>query len=205
MAAIAHLITFAVIVIGISTVRSSSTSAHAPIRINWFIWRSCKVTQYNRLCYAALSSHAKSIGKDHTELAISAAEVSASRIRLVATHVKSVSASSQAIKAALKDCIETLSEAEDLTRQSVTELKALKNAKGTDVAWHVGNAQTWLSAAITNEETCMDGLTNDGQGFFSTNIDTTTTTTTKDVIRRVIKAQRLSSNALALVNSLISR
>ncbi|KMZ65297.1 Pectinesterase [Zostera marina] len=195
-----RLIALAVTFIGISTVRSSSTEAHAPFKINCFIWRSCKVTQYHRLCYASLSSHAKSIGKDQIKLAISAAEVSESRIRIVATHVKSVLASSNSSKVALKDCIETLSDAESLTKQSATELKALKNAKGTNVAWHVKNAQTWLSAVITNEETCMDGLTNDGRGLSSTN-----TSATKVVIRKVRKIEQFSSNALALTNSLVCR
>ncbi|CAN6200539.1 unnamed protein product [Urochloa humidicola] len=57
--------------------------------------------------------------------------------------------------------------------------------------WHLSNVQTWCSAALTDENTCLDGLSG-GRG-----VDPGT----RAAIRgKVVEVAQVTSNALALVN-----
>lgn len=54
----------------------------------------------------------------------------------------------------------------------------------------MGNAQTWVSAALTNEDTCLDGFKEvDGE-------------VKSDVKKRISKVARVTSNALCFINRL---
>lgn len=92
-----------------------------------------------------------------------------------------------------EDCLQFLGDSIDLIRDSVQELRSLRGgASGRDFLWHISNVQTWVSAALTDDDTCLDGFADkalDGQ--------------VKDSIRvRVTNAVQVTSNALALVNQL---
>ncbi|EAZ38252.1 hypothetical protein OsJ_22629 [Oryza sativa Japonica Group] len=55
--------------------------------------------------------------------------------------------------------------------------------------WHLSNVQTWCSAALTDENTCLDGL--------SRGVDAAT----RSAIRgKIVEVAQVTSNALALVN-----
>ncbi|CAN1238760.1 21 kDa protein [Linum grandiflorum] len=54
----------------------------------------------------------------------------------------------------------------------------------------MSNVQTWMSAALTDEETCTDGLEEVGEGEVKEAIG-----------KRAEVAKKFTSNALALVNS----
>lgn len=65
---------------------------------------------------------------------------------------------------------------------------------GESLQFQMSNVQTWMSAALTNEETCTDGFEDVGDGDVKT-----------DVRERVVKVKQVTSNALALVNSYASK
>lgn len=91
----------------------------------------------------------------------------------------------------MKDCIENICDSVDELKKSVTEMGCLK---GPDFELHMSNLQTWVGAAMTGEDTCMDGFS--GYDMNSS---------VKHAVRRcVVKATQLTSNALALINSLSS-
>lgn len=69
-------------------------------------------------------------------------------------------------------------------------LKAIGNLKGADRAFQLANAKTWASAAITNEETCMDGFS--GRKVRPQ--------IKKQVKSSISSVTRLNSNALYLIN-----
>ncbi|CAF1840470.1 BnaC04g20020D [Brassica napus] len=55
----------------------------------------------------------------------------------------------------------------------------------------MSDVKTWVSAALTNDDTCMDGF---GQSAGAK-------AAVKDLVRgHVIKVSRMTSNALALIN-----
>lgn len=89
--------------------------------------------------------------------------------------------------AAMKDCIEELSESVDELRNSITEMRKLK---GSNFNLIVSNIQTWVSAALTDEDTCTDGF--EGKRM-NGNLKIT-------VKGRIVNVSQLTSNALALIN-----
>ena len=60
---------------------------------------------------------------------------------------------------------------------------------GESLRFQLSNVQTWMSAALTNEETCTDGFE-----------DIPDNEVKADVCGRAVKVKEVTSNALALVN-----
>ncbi|XP_023533850.1 pectinesterase inhibitor 9-like [Cucurbita pepo subsp. pepo] len=158
-----------------------------------FIESSCRVTRYPALCVHSLSAYATSIRQSGRQLTQTALSVSLNKSRLAAAFVSNL-AKGPAVRGleyqALKDCIENMGDTVDRLRQSVKELRDLRRTAGGDLLWHLSNVQTWVSAALTDETTCLDGFASrrlDGQ--------------VKAAIRRKITlVAQVTSNALALVN-----
>ncbi|CAK9161070.1 unnamed protein product [Ilex paraguariensis] len=96
--------------------------------------------------------------------------------------------------AALKDCLDGVNDSSDRLRQSVRELKELRQSNG-NFLWHKRNVQTWVSAALTSQSECYDisnGLAVNGA--------------IKKALRVQIEpAVQITSNTLALVNLLVDK
>lgn len=92
---------------------------------------------------------------------------------------------------AIKDCNEVLSNSVDRLAQSVKELGRAGHAVASeDFMWKMSNVQTWVSAALTDETTCLDGFS--GRAMEGK---------VKRLIRfKVVHVAQVTSNALALVN-----
>ncbi|KAJ8772120.1 hypothetical protein K2173_027297 [Erythroxylum novogranatense] len=87
---------------------------------------------------------------------------------------------------AIRDCVENM-------KGSVSELKqslvAMEDLKGPDFETQISNIQTWVSAALTNEDTCMDGF--EGKAMNGKIKDTES--------NYIEKVAQLMSNALTLM------
>lgn len=161
-----------------------------------FIRQSCGKTLYPSLCYSSLAEYASAVGQDGVKIAVAAANVSLLKIHDATSLASAFQPSSAGrLRGALRDCVDTLRAAADLTKQSVAEMVKLGYASKTGgsggIAWEVSNAQTWMSAAMTNEDTCMDGF--DG---------VTTGRGAKAMCDHVGGVKKYTSNALALLNVL---
>ena len=79
---------------------------------------------------------------------------------------------------------------------SIEELKKSGQSKGqADFVWHMSNVETWVSAALTDENTCMDGFS-----------EKNTNGRVKNSIRsRILNVAQVTSNALALVTRFASQ
>lgn len=95
----------------------------------------------------------------------------------------------------MKDCIENMGDGVDRLSQSVRELGHVGRAVGQDFTWHMSSVQTWVSAALTDENTCLDDF--DGR-FMDGNVKAA-------IRRRVTNVAQVTSNALALVNRFAAR
>ncbi|MQL92606.1 hypothetical protein Taro_025226 [Colocasia esculenta] len=174
-----------------------------------FIRRSCSSTLYPALCYASLASYASAVAQDPTQLALVAANVSLARVRSVSFHVSNLRRIAVVRKleprsvSTLQDCLDNLDDAGDLTQQAAAELRLLLTAEGPYIAWRVSNAQTWLSAALTNEDTCADGFAAMAPGAGAASPGGGAPRMKADVCGRVRQAKEYTSNALALVNVLV--
>ncbi|XP_078441165.1 pectinesterase-like [Wolffia australiana] len=93
-------------------------------------------------------------------------------------------------KMGLKDCVEMFEEA-------MTELESVqfglssydKEANSKVLSAHAADLRTWLSAAITNQEQCLDGLAEDGSA----------SSLTEEIAGGVQNVSALCSDALAMV------
>ncbi|KAJ8764198.1 hypothetical protein K2173_005378 [Erythroxylum novogranatense] len=161
-----------------------------------FIQASCKVTLYPDLCVRCLSRYAEAIKRNDQHLALTALSVSLARAKSAANFVSKLT-KARGIKPreyqAVKDCIENMGDSIDGLSDSIGELGHVGG--GGDLRWHISNVQTWVSAALTDDNTCLDGF--DGRAMDG-NVKSA-------IKRRVTKVAQVTSNALTFINRLASR
>ncbi|KAG6418139.1 hypothetical protein SASPL_120338 [Salvia splendens] len=151
-----------------------------------FIRTSCSATAYPTLCYSSLSTHAAAIQQNPKLLATAALSVSlATAVSTSADMVRLSRAAGMTPRevGAMQDCVEELADSVELIRKSLAEMKQIEAV--------TGDAQTWLSAALTDEETCMDGFAGK---IMAGGVKTA-------VRGKIVNVAHMTSNALCLVNS----
>ncbi|KAH7686833.1 Pectinesterase protein [Dioscorea alata] len=166
--------------------KSTSTSVE-------FIHNSCTKTEYPTLCFSSLSTYAPTIQTSPKQLAEAALSVSLDNTRSTSTMIRSMSKGqgmSFREKEAMSDCMETLQDSVEELKQS---LQAMGELTGKNVKLHMNDIQTWVSAALTDENTCMNGFTNN---------EIKDEGTENKVRSQVVKVAQLTSNALALINGM---
>ncbi|CAN0891571.1 21 kDa protein [Linum grandiflorum] len=174
---------------------SSTTTTTATAATNTeFIRTSCTATTYPKLCYASLSIHAAKIQSSAKLLAAAALDVTLTSAKSSSAAMSKLSRAHGLLpreSAAMKDCIEEMHDSVDQLRRSIDEFESTET-KPADLEMMISDVQTWVSAALTDEGTCMDGFSTAGKSAAAM----------KEVVRgKVEKIVHLTSNALALVNS----
>ncbi|TQE14018.1 hypothetical protein C1H46_000312 [Malus baccata] len=148
-------------VCSIGTAYSAGAAIARHSRSTDFIKASCRTTQYPALCVQSLAAYASAIRQSERQLAQTALTVSLARVRSAASFVTKLTRV-RGIKPreyrAVKDCIENMGDSVDRLGQSVQELGRMGRAFGQDFMWHMSNVETWVSAALTDEGTCLDGF-----------------------------------------------
>lgn len=92
----------------------------------------------------------------------------------------------------MRDCLDVLGDAIQELKDSINEMAHIKDDK--NFSFLISNIQTWVSAALTNEDTCT-------HGFSEKTIDSKV----KMVVKWKIKSiAQLTSNTLALINNCAS-
>uniref|UniRef100_A0A5B7AD16 Pectinesterase inhibitor domain-containing protein n=1 Tax=Davidia involucrata TaxID=16924 RepID=A0A5B7AD16_DAVIN len=163
-----------------------------------FIKASCSATSYPALCVQSLSIYATTIQKSPRQLAQTALSVTLARAESTNAFVTKLT-KFKGLKAreyeAIKDCLDEISDTVDRLSRSVQELKNLGKARDPDFLWHMSNVETWVSAALTDDNTCMDGFS--GRAFDGR---------IKASIRaRVTNVAQVTSNALGLVTQFAAK
>ncbi|MFS7942608.1 putative pectinesterase [Helianthus anomalus] len=65
---------------------------------------------------------------------------------------------------ALEECIHQIDNGVDQITRSFKELQQMGTDGNENFVWHESNVQSWVSAALTDITTCIDGITGDGIG-----------------------------------------
>ena len=166
-----------------------------------FIRTSCGTTLYPELCYNSLSRYANAIQQNPAQLAKVSISVSLAKARRMAAYVSNLArqadyGSDHRAASALHDCFTNFDDAVDEIRGSLKQMRQLRaaGAGGVSFRFQMSNVQTWMSAALTDEDTCTDGFEDVADGPLKT-----------DVCDRVGKVHKFTSNALALVNSYVEK
>ncbi|GAB4857035.1 hypothetical protein Ancab_014945 [Ancistrocladus abbreviatus] len=163
-----------------------------------FIRASCRATRYPSLCFHCLSAYADQIQRSERQLALTALAVSLAKARstaLFASKLSKLQGVKHRVFEAVKDCIENMGDSVDELSRSVRELGHTNQNGGQGFMWHMSNVQTWVSAALTDEQTCVDGF---GGHVMDGSVKAA-------INQRVMNVAQVTSNALALVNRFASR
>ncbi|CAN6305617.1 unnamed protein product [Urochloa humidicola] len=173
----------------------------APPSAAAFLRARCATTLYGVACYDALIPYACTFQTSHVKLARAATDVNLAWLRGLSKRVKDLAArgtGARAEAAALRDCASTVASAASLAKQSAAELAKLDVAGAaagrSEVRWSISNAQTWLSASMTNEATCADGV--------GVAAGAAASLAAREVVIGVVAARERTSVALALVNGI---
>ncbi|XP_054795338.1 21 kDa protein-like [Prosopis cineraria] len=166
-----------------------------------FIRTSCNATLYPGLCYTSLSPYYNAIQQSSGKLARVAIALTLTKARHMASYLSTLSreadySTNSRAASALRDCFTNLGDAVDEIRGSLKQMRqlAITGAGGEQFRFRMSNVQTWMSAALTDEDTCTDGFE-----------DVPEDSVKKDVCDRMTYLKEFTSNALALVNSYANR
>ncbi|KAK4738621.1 hypothetical protein R3W88_002318 [Solanum pinnatisectum] len=168
--------------------------ASAQPRANKFVESQCRRTRYPKLCAESLSNYITTASEPQ-KLAHAALKVSLLKAIYTRTYMKNVCKQLEKTKAkdyqVVKDCLDQISDGVNLLFNSVEELQHLSLDKESEFVWHRSNVQTWLSTALTDAFTCMDGMSSYKFGGYKV----------KATIKaKVLNVAQVTSNALALFN-----
>ncbi|XP_027110484.1 21 kDa protein-like [Coffea eugenioides] len=188
-----HLATILLICLSLTHFSTTATAARAlsGATNTEFIRTSCSTTTYPKLCYATLSNHATIIRSDPKLLAHAALSASLDSAKSTSSMMAKLSQSHGMTPrqgGAMRDCVEELRESVDELKNSLDEMPQLR---GSNFALTMNDIQTWVSAALTDDDTCMEGFA--GKAMNGNN---------KIAVRdQIVNVAHVTSNALALINS----
>lgn len=160
-----------------------------------FIRTSCASTQHPQECFTSLSYYAGIIRQNPGRLTRIAIALSLYRARVQAAYFSNLSkeadyGADHRAAAALHDCFSVFGDAVDQLHGSLNQMRHLVGRPSETFQFQMSNIQTWMSAALTNEDTCTDGFDGVAEGPMKT-----------EVFDRVRTTEAATSNALAFVNS----
>ncbi|XP_027921064.1 pectinesterase inhibitor 7-like [Vigna unguiculata] len=199
------LLTLFLFAAALSLASSAADEASAPVPDDGdteFIRSSCNTTLYPDVCFTSLSRYANAVQQNPGQLARVAIGVSLSKAHRVASYISNLTrdadygTSGTRAAMAVHDCFSNLGDAVDEIRGSLKQMRQIGAAgEGSgSFLFQMSNVQTWMSAALTDEETCTDGFQ-----------DVAECAVKADVCNRVTNVKKFTSNALALVNSYASK
>ncbi|KAK8690537.1 hypothetical protein V6N13_074070 [Hibiscus sabdariffa] len=159
-----------------------------------FIKTSCSSTRYPDLCCATLLSQASTIQTSPRLIVHAALNVALSNAKTTTASMVKLS-KTQGLQpkqtSAMQDCLEVLSDTEDELTKSIGEMDKINSS---NAGLTINNIQTWVSAALTDEDTCSDV-------FEGKSISSNAKTSVKS---QLLTVAHLTSNALALINDYAS-
>lgn len=167
-----------------------SSESSAPNAASNYLQDACSVTRYRTLCIHSLASFSSTAKTSPSKWARAGVSVTLAETKNVAQYlnkVKNYRVLRGRYKIPVSDCIECFQNAIDQLHGSLGVLRKL-NAR--NFYTQMGDVTTWLSATLTDHETCLDGFGNPSGRQ------------AKMLRNRVLRSSYFTSNALALVNKL---
>lgn len=156
---------------------------------NAYLRKACRVTLYRELCFNTFSTLPSAAKQNASALARSAISVTLAETKNVSRYILGLRELRLRgrEKAALEDCVECFNDALDNLHKSLFEIRSLESST---FDFQVSNMQTWVSAVLTSQDTCLDGF-NGTHGTVVARLNST-----------IGNVARVTSNALALINTL---
>ncbi|QHO56008.1 21 kDa protein [Arachis hypogaea] len=192
------LVSIALISILVHTTSSSSYSPATQKSINTykkFIKDECNSTTYPNFCYNYLSHYAWQVKTNRVTLTKVAVNITVMIAKSSFRTLTKLSQSTRLTKAessVLADCRDNIDDTVDRLQQSAKQLARLNGTRTVEERFEWDSIKTWMSAAITDEYTCTDGI---GEMKVRVSLQ-------KKIQSSIANVAWMNSNALALVNKI---
>ncbi|KAM7269282.1 hypothetical protein ACFE04_024779 [Oxalis oulophora] len=125
-----------------------------------FIKLQCNSTLYNSLCVRTFYGYANNISRSHYKLTRTALKLTLHQANSTKTYISTLKQES-----AVKDCKSLIKDSVSRVKDAIKELKKMKSATSkSGFAWNKSNVQTWISAAYTDSDTCLDEVNDTSDG-----------------------------------------
>ncbi|KAI9080250.1 hypothetical protein K1719_037644 [Acacia pycnantha] len=168
----------------------TSTGHLVSAKGNTYVRDACSVTMYQDLCIHSLASFSNTARRSPSRWARAGVSVTITEVKNVQAHLARLKRYRRLRgrnRAALSDCIDTFADALGELHRSLGVLRRLSRKTFSD---QMDDLNTWISAALTDEDTCLDGFEGQKQRQI------------KSLQDQVQNVSYITSNALALVNKL---
>lgn len=137
--------------------RGRGSGASAPVvglRPTQAISRTCSKTRYPSLCVSSLVDFPGAVGAGERDLVHISVNMTLRRVGRALSDAASLAAVAMGtrLRAALDDCMELLEDSMDQLSRSLVSVSSASDVRSND------DVLTWLSAALTNQDTCEEGL-----------------------------------------------
>lgn len=169
-------------------------------RARAYIEASCRTTHYPALCIQYLCVFENTTIQTPEQLAQAALSVSLYRATYTRSYMLKVARELKAMKSkdyqVVKDCLDQINDSVNQLSQSIRELHRLGSQQGVgdDIFWHINNVETWVSSAMTDANTCIDGFPERNMSKLKATIK-----------GKVMNVAQTASNALALFHQYAAR
>ncbi|XP_076933944.1 pectinesterase inhibitor 6-like [Bidens hawaiensis] len=157
---------------------------------NTYVKEACSVTTHQDLCIHSLSSFSNTAKRDPTKWARAGVSVTIGATKNTTRYLialRNKNSMKGRNRFAVLDCLEEFGDALDNLHKA---LGMLRHISGELFNTQMEDVTTWVSSALTNEDTCLDGF----EGQKGKEI--------KKLANKVTKVSYFTSNALALVTKL---
>nr|DAD49198.1 TPA_asm: hypothetical protein HUJ06_019135 [Nelumbo nucifera] len=158
----------------------------------------CSVTQYPNSCFSSLSSLAAQKTTDPEELfklSLQVALTELSKLASLPTKLIPKVNGDPLLVLTLRDCQTQFEDAIDQLNMSISSMQVSQGEKLLSAS-KISDLRTWLSAAITNEQSCLDGLQE---------LNSTTAANVLEELRVAMKnSTEFTSNSLAIVSKILT-
>ncbi|KFK35462.1 hypothetical protein AALP_AA5G287100 [Arabis alpina] len=173
---------------------SLTPTSSSPSNRNNYVQNACSVTHYQDLCVQTLSPFSSVAKNSPSKWARASVSVAISDNKDVLRYLLKTRRSSfgKRDRVALSDCRELLQDSLDNLYKSLAVLRTLR---ASEFQVQMSDLATWLSSALTDKDTCLDGFENTSSAKSSA---------VRMLRERVMRSMYLSSNSLALLNKLMA-
>lgn len=153
---------------------------------------ACSVTRYHDICIHSLASYSNTAKRDPRKWARAGVSVTITEAKVVSRYLASLQSWNTTRgrnRVALSDCSDLFQDTLDILHSC---LGVLRNFTSQGFDSQMEDIISWLSAALTDEETCLEGFSSDAQSMKRIHL----------LRNKVLNTTYMTSNALALVNKL---
>ncbi|KAJ0914283.1 putative pectinesterase [Helianthus annuus] len=174
------------------------TSVESRSRARMYLELQCRSALYPDLCVETLLPYVRKIGLPSPQLLTQVSLASClSKARFTKTYLNMVAKklNETTNNEAVQECLHQINDGVNQITQSFKELQQIGKDGDENFMWHVSNVQTWVSAALTDATTCIDGMLGGGMGRREQAM----------IKARFLNVKQLASNSLAMFSRFTTR